>query len=579
MIGFASTVAAIWRLAIPYFRSEERWSGRLLLGAVILFELAIVAIHVLLNKWNSRFFNAIQDRNLDSFKGELLYFCMLAAIFVVLAVYQQYFTQWLRIRWREWTTRRYLARWLGAANHYRMQLHGDTTDNPDQRIAEDIQLFVDRTVSLCTGFLGAVVSLVSFVFILWALSDKAPLHLFGVTVPGYLVWTALLYATFGTVVAHLIGRALIRLNFNQQRFEADFRFSLVRVRESSEQIALLRGGAAEQKTLMSRFNAIAGNWLAIMSRQKLLAFFTAGYNQASHVFPYLVVSPAYFAGGLALGGLTQTASAFGSVQSSLSFFINAYQQLAEWRAVVERLSGFDAALAPVQEKTIAQHGGTLAANGDVPKLRIENLDVRLPDGAPLIRVPRIELQHGEHVLMTGPSGTGKSTLFRAIGGIWPFGSGTVTVSDGAKVMVLPQRPYLPIGSLAAAVAYPADVEDFSTEQLSDALVAVGQPMLVSRLDESAHWGRMLSLGEQQRLAIARAILHPPDFLFLDEATASLDEAAEAAMYRLLHARLPKTTIVSTGHRSTLHAFHVRRLEIAHHDVPGHVREIMLKAAS
>jgi len=563
MTGFASTIAATWRLASPYFRSERRRAGWLLLGAVIAIELSIVAVHVMINKWNSRFFNAIQDRNLEAFGTELLNFCMLAAAFIVLAVYQQYLSQWLRIHWREWMTRRLLDRWLGAAVHYRMQLVGNGVDNPDQRIAEDVRLFVDHTVSLCIGFLGAVVSLASFVIILWARSAKAPLRLFGADamIPGYLVWGALLYATLGTALAHVIGRALIGLDFHQQRFEADFRFNLVRVRENSEQIALLSGERTEQKRLSARFDAISGNWFAIMRRQKLLTFFTAGYNQASHIFPYLVVSPAYFAGGIALGGLTQTASAFGSVQSSLSFFINAYQQLAEWRAVIDRLAGFDDAVAAAQSETNTPR--PIAHEGEDPsRLRVDSLTVALPNGVQLPGALDLQLLRGDCVLLTGPSGTGKSTLFRAIGGIWPFATGAVRVPAGAKVMILPQRPYLPIGLLAGAVAYPAGHERFTAQQIGDALVAVGLPALAGRLDEEAHWGAVLSLGEQQRLTIARALLHGPDYLFLDEATASLDEAVESALYRLLHERLPQTAIVSIGHRSTLRAFHRRHIEIA-----------------
>jgi putative ATP-binding cassette transporter len=561
--GFASTLVATWRLAIPYFRSEDRWPARGLLSAVIVIELAIVAIHVMINRWNARFFNALQDRNWDRFGGELLFFCILAAVLIVLIVYQLYLSQWLRIRWRQWMTKRYLHQWLDAGNHYRMQLLGDAADNPDQRVAEDIQIFVDRTLSIATGLLGAIVSLASFLVVLWTLSAGAPLRLFGSgwTIPGYLVWAALLLAAIGTTLAHLLGRALIKLNFNQQRFEADFRFNLVRARENSEQIALMHGEGAERDCLMSRFAAIVGNWRAIMSRQKLLTFFTAGYNQASIVFPYVVVSPAYFAGHLALGGLTQTASAFSSVQASLSFFINAYQQLAEWRAVIDRLVGFTAAITSAQALASAKPVAVFA--GAASELRVEELEVRLPNGCRLVGGVDIVLPRGDRLLVTGPSGSGKSTLFRAIAGIWPFALGRITVPLGAKVLVLPQRPYLQIGSLAAALSYPASPMSFGAQQLRQVLVAVGLPALAPRLDDQAHWGRMLSLGEQQRLAIARAIMHAPDFLFLDEATASLDEPAEAALYRLLQEHLPETTLVSIGHRSTLHMFHRRHISLAH----------------
>jgi putative ATP-binding cassette transporter len=558
--GLASTLATIWRLAAPYFSSEDRWAGRMLLASVVAIELATVGINVLLNYWNARFYNAIQERNWDSFVAELLLFCALAAAYIGFAVYQLYLNQWLQIRWRRWMTAQYLSHWLDGANHYRMQLLGDAADNPDQRIAEDIQMFVDRTLTIGIGLLSAVVSLGSFLAILWTLSAQAPLVLFGAEwhIPGYLVWAAVIYAAVGTLLTHLIGRPLIALNFNQQRYEADFRFNLVRVRENSEQIALLEGETAERDRLMDRFGAILTNWLAIMNRTKQLTFFTAGYSQISIVFPYIVVSPAYFAGHLQLGGLTQTASAFNQVQSSLSFFITVYRQLAEWRAVIARLDGFDAACAAGTGVAHTPPVVSVADRKDAKAIELDDLEVNLPGGAPLVKADDIAFPAAERALVTGPTGSGKSTLFRAIAGIWPFGVGTVTVPAGARVTMLPQRPYLPVGSLAAAVSYPAVAGTFEGSRLAEVLVAVGMPAYAHRLDEHAHWNRMLSLGEQQRLALARAILLEPDYLFLDEATASLDEASEAALYRLLHERLPRAAIVSIGHRSTLAAFHRRR---------------------
>jgi vitamin B12/bleomycin/antimicrobial peptide transport system ATP-binding/permease protein len=561
--GLVSTLATIWRLASPYFSSEDRWAGRALLASVIAMELGTVVINVLLNYWNARFFNAIQERNWDSFVAELLLFCLLAAIYIAVAVYQLYLNQWLQIRWRRWMTAQYLGHWLDRANHYRMQLLGDAADNPDQRIAEDIQMFVERTLSIGIGLLGALVSLGSFLAILWGLSAQAPLTLFGTQwhIPGYLVWAAVIYAAAGTLLTHLIGRPLIALNFNQQRYEADFRFNLVRVRENAEQIALLDGETAERGRLMDRFSAILNNWLAIMNRTKQLTFFTAGYNQISVIFPYIVVSPAYFAGHMQLGGLTQTASAFNSVQTSLSFFINVYRQLAEWRAVIQRLDGFDVACAAGKRAAVTPPVVSVAARPDGKAIELDDIEVNLPGGAPLVKVADVVFPAAERVLVTGPTGSGKSTLFRAIAGIWPFGVGTVTVPAGARVTMLPQRPYLPVGSLEAAISYPAVPGTFESGRVAEVLVAVGLPNYAQRLDEQAHWNRMLSLGEQQRLAIARAILLEPDYLFLDEATASLDEASEATLYRLLQARLPRATIVSIGHRSTLVAFHRRRYEL------------------
>jgi putative ATP-binding cassette transporter len=559
-----SSLATIYRLARPYFFSEERWGARLLLGAVITIELSIVAINVMLNQWNNRFYNALQERDWNAFVYELLFFCALAAAYITLAVYQLYLNQWLQIRWRRWLTREYLHAWLAGANHYRMQLLGDAADNPDQRISEDINLFIERTLTLTIGLLSAVVTLCSFVIILWTLSAAAPLQLFGasVAVPGYLVWAALLYAVAGTALTHWVGWPLVSLNFRQQRFEADFRFNLVRVRENSEQIALLQGESAEGDRLLDRFGRIVDNWWFIMQRTKRLTFLTAGYTQVSTVFPFIVISPAYFAGAVQLGGLMQTASAFNSVQTALSFFVNAYRQLAEWRAVIARLDGFNIAVEKARMTATASPAIQILAKDSASRISVADLHVFLPHGNPLIAAHDIGVTQGDTVLLTGPSGAGKSTFFRAVAGIWPFGSGSISVPRDAKIMTLPQRPYFPVGTLAAAVAYPGEASLFPPSRLAEAVSAVGLPELALRLDEEAHWNRMLSLGEQQRLGIARAILQAPDYLLLDEATASLDEPAEAMLYHLLAQRLSHSAIISIGHRSTLFAFHRRGLKLA-----------------
>jgi putative ATP-binding cassette transporter len=577
--GFLTTLATIWRLAIPYFRSEDSRPGRILLAAVISIELAVVGVTVLINQWNARFYNALQDRAWDSFVRELMIFCLLAAGYIVLRVYQLYLNQWLQIRWRRWMTAQYLEHWLAGHNHYRMQMLGDAADNPDQRIAEDIRQFIELGLFIGVGLLGAIVSLASFVVILWGLSSAAPLTMFGDAwnIPGYLVWAALLYAAVGTLFTHVIGRPLIALNFNQQRYEADFRFNLVRVRENSEQIALLEGEPSERGRLMDRFRAVVDNWLLIMQRQKKLTFLTASYNQASVVFPFIVVSPAYFAGHLQLGALTQTASAFNSVQTALSFFVDSYVRIAEWRAVIERLAGFETAI--VNAQTMAAEAALTVAPADGAGLRLDDIVLALPDGRQIVAADDIAIPPRDQVLVNGPSGSGKSTLFRAIAGIWPFGRGKVSVPQDARVMALPQRPYLPIGSLAAAVSYPAEPGAFEPARLRELLTAVGLPALADRLDEEAHWTRTLSLGEQQRIGIARAILHAPDYLLLDEATASLDEPAEAALYRLLEQRLADATIVSIGHRSTLAAFHKRRLALAPDGARYRVREAALDVAA
>jgi len=558
-----STLTTVWRISAPYFRSEDKRAGRGLLAAVIAIELAIVGINVLLNQWNSRFYNALQERNWDNFVSEIIYFSVLATIFIVLAVYQLYLNQWLQIRWRRWMTSHYLGDWLHQANHYRMQLEGDAADNPDQRMTDDVKLFVDRTLNIGVGLLSSIVTLASFVAILWGLSNDAPLHLFGqeYAIPGYLVWGALIYSVLGTILTHLIGWPLVGIDYRQQQYEADFRFNLVRVRENSEQIALLRGEDAERERLLVRFGRVVENWLAIMSRTKKLTAFTSSYNQASVVFPYVLVAPAYFAQKIQLGGMMQTASAFSSVQGALSFFISIYRQLAEWQAVVNRLDGFEAGIVAARELATRDDRIHVVEAGD-GAIDLKGLTLQLPNGTPLVNADGFRLRKGERTLMTGPSGSGKSTLFRAIAGIWPFGAGSITVPAGATLMMLPQRPYFPTGSLRGAVEYPAKEGTFTDLQISSALEQVGLPKLASRPGENGHWNRMLSLGEQQRLGLARALLHAPQYLFLDEATASLDEPSEAALYRLLEAKLPATTIVSIGHRSTLDAFHQRNVRLA-----------------
>ena len=560
MNNIRATLAIVWRIATPYFRSEDKWAGCGLLAAVIAIELSLVGTSVLVNQWRNRFYNALQEKDWNGFSRETIIFIVLASISVVLSVYQLYLNQWLQIRWRNWMTRRYLNEWLHDANHYRMQLQGDAADNPDQRLTDDIKLFVDETLTISIGLLSSVVTFFSFVVILWGLSEAAPLLLFGggFSIPGYLVWAALIYAVFGTALTQWIGSPLVHLNFQQQRLEADFRFNLVRVRENSEQIALLDGEHAERSRLLDRFGRVVGNWYGIMSRTKRLTAFTASYAQAAVIIPIVLAAPAYFAGKILIGTLLQAAEAFGRVQDALSFFVSVYRTMAEWRAVVARLDGFEMSIESAAHLKKGANSIQLAAADGPQEIDLEKLLVRLPNGAPLIAADGFRIRDHERLLVSGPSGAGKSTLFRAIAGIWPFGGGSISIPAHASLMVLPQRPYLPIGTLHAAIAYPGDPDAFDAGRVKQVLAEVGLPQLAPRLEEEEHWNRMLSLGEQQRLGIARALLHAPEFLFLDEATASLDEPAEAALYRVLQERLPDTTLVSIGHRATLDAFHQRK---------------------
>jgi putative ATP-binding cassette transporter len=567
-----------WTLIRPYWFSEDRWAGRGLLLLVVGLNLGIVYINVLLNKWNNAFYNSLQDKDYGAFVSLLIRFSWLAGLFIIAAVYSIYLNQMLQIRWRRWLTERYLGAWLAGGAYYRMQLTAGETDNPDQRIAEDLRLFVTGALTLGIGGMRAVVTLVSFLAILWGLSGSVtlPIGAGGLTVPGYMVWVAFLYAIAGTWLTNLIGRPLVRLNFEQQRYEADFRFNLVRFRENTEGVALYHGEADELRNFRERFADVVRNWWAIMRRQKRLTWFTAGYGQAAIIFPFVVTAPRYFRGEIPLGGLMQTASAFGQVQDSLSFIVSSYTDIAAWRSVVLRLLGFERALARVRAEAAVE--GVSRGPGANGELSLDHVDLQLPGGRPLVEGVSLDFRPGDTALISGPTGAGKSTLFRAIAGIWPFGRGEIRLPRDRRVLFLPQKPYLPIGTLREVVSYPTPAAGIDDAAIRDALQAVGLPQLAPRLDERAHWALALSPGEQQCIAFARALVQKPDWLFLDEATSAVDEETEVRLYSLLRERLPATTLVSVGHRSTLRAFHARRLVVTPNGTgPATVTEVAAPA--
>jgi putative ATP-binding cassette transporter len=544
----------------PYWFSKDGWAASGVLLAVVALNLGVVFINVLLNKWNNTFYDALQNKDYAIFLHQLILFSVLAGAFIILTVYQLYLNQMLQIRWRSWFTDRYLRAWLTESTYYRMQFLAGGADNPDQRVAEDINLFISSTLNLAIGGLRAVVTLISFVDILWGLSGALTISVGGspITLPGYLVWAALLYALAGTWFTSWIGRPLARLNFDQQRYEADFRFGLVRFRENAEGVALYHGEADELRAFHERFASVVRNWWDIMRQQKRLTWFTAGYGQAAAVFPFLVVAPRYFRGQIHLGGLMQTAAAFGQVQDSLSYIVSSYADIAAWRSVVERLAGFQRALELARIQT-ATSVGIRHADRDGEGLILDGLEVDLPGGQPLVTNVNLSLGRGDSALLCGPSGAGKSTLLRAIAGIWPFGSGEIRMPSNSRVLFLPQNPYLPIGTLREVVSYPTPAGGVDEATLRQVLKAVGLPDLARKLDENSHWALQLSPGEQQRIAFARALAQKPDWLFLDEATSSVDEATEAFLYRLVRNQLPGTTLFSIGHRSTLRRFHARQL--------------------
>jgi putative ATP-binding cassette transporter len=549
-----------WQLVIPYWKSSERWGAYLLLTAIVGLNVGQVYINVLLNQWNTNFYNSLQAIDKNAFLQALIRFSYLAGIFIVIAVYSTYLNQILQIKWRRWLTRQYLTDWLGKQNYYRMQLFGSRTDNPDQRISEDIDQFIQLTLSLSLGLLSAVMTLVSFLAILWQLSGVLAFEVSGkaFVIPGYMVWVALIYSLIGTLIMMKIGRPLVRLNFNQQLYEANFRFSMVRLRENSESIAFYKGEAQENANFLEHFTAVVSNTWLIMKRQKRLNWFTSGYGQIAVIFPFLVVAPRFFAGKIQLGGLMQTASAFGQVQDSLSFIINSYDGIATWKAVVERLQGFNNSVRQTKDSYVPGNG--FKQHLATEKLiKADNITIKLPDGRILLDNINLNIQLGNSLLITGTSGTGKSTLLRTLANLWPFVEGQLTMPISANMMFLPQKPYLPLGTLRQVLCYPnpPDTED---EKLRDALSCCQLDKLVGDLDETKQWSQILSIGEQQRIAFVRILLVQPEFIFMDEATSALDETSEALLYEMLKSRLPDAAIVSVGHRKSLRAWH--QIEIA-----------------
>ena len=553
--------ARIW--PAPAFGALERNIAIAMIVVLVLINQGQVGITVRLSFFNRDWFNAIQEKNASEFWRQLLFvFTPWAFFYVGTAVVEFVVQSMLIIRWRRWLTEHYVRRWLGGHTHYRMTLAGNQTDNPDQRIAEDVNRFIAGGTdgygiySYSILLISTVSSLVSFAIVLWGLSGNYAFPGTNVRVPGFLFWVALVYAAIGTLVTHLIGHRLAGLYFERQHREADFRFSLARLREYSEQVALLTGETAERSSLARRFGAVIVNYLAIVDKRKQLMAFTASYGQLSPIIPYVLTAPFFFAGKIQLGVMTQTATAFSRVEGALTFFIDYYTSLANFKSVLDRLASFDTAI----ESALALEAKAPAlARVAAPGISIADLSLALPDGRRIVEAKHLAFAPRQSVLLTGPSGSGKSTLFRAIAGIWPYGEGAVSVPLGARVLLLPQRPYIPIGSLIDAIAYPAEPGAFSRAEIEEALAAARLAPFKSRLDEEDSWGQRLSGGEQQRVAIARALLSKPDWLFLDEATSALDEELEEGIYLMLAERLPNTTIVSIGHRSTLEAFHARHI--------------------
>ena len=543
----------VWYLTKSYWQSEEKKKAFFLLGCIIALTLGVVYMLVLLNQWNNSFYSALQNYDAKKIFDELIHFSWLAAIYILLAVYSYYLQQTLILNWRRWLTTRFIDIWLQNKTYYNLQMFGKDTDNPDQRISEDVRQFVEMTLSFGIGILKAFCTFASFVVILYNLSGSLSFTFMGKTwtINGYMLWASLLYSVIGTYITHLVGRKLVKINFIQQKYEADFRFSMIRLRESAESVAFYRGEAQEGSVFKQRFKMLLDNFWKLVNKQKQLVFLNSGYSQIAIIFPFVVAMNRYLTKEVTLGGLMQVASAFGRVQDSLSYFVDMYSSIAQWQAVVMRLTYFGRHMHDVSQQAERFHVERFAA-ADV--VEVSNMQINLPDGKPLLENLSFTLHPGHNVLIKGVSGSGKSTLLRAISGIWPFVDGKIFLPERDKLMFIPQKPYLPLGTLRAALNYPGNkpIDDTELIYLMD-LCQIGY--LKDKLDLEADWSHVLSVGEQQRLAFVRAHIQQPQWLFLDEATSALDEDTEATMYSLLQERLTQTTVVSVGHRSTLNKYH------------------------
>jgi putative ATP-binding cassette transporter len=555
-----------WSLIKPYWVSEEWKIAWGLLIAIIVINLVNVWISVRFNTWSGEFFNMLQNKSVKDFPHLMLVWAGLVAALIVLFVYGRYLRQMLGFRWRQWLTTRYLQEWLGDGAFYRIE-RDRLADNPDQRISDDLQSFATSTLTLTLDLLSTVVTLITFVTILWSLAGALTVSLGGmpIVIPGYMVWVAALYALGGSYMIYKLGHPLVSITYQQQKVEADFRFGLIRVRENSEQIAFYDGEQTEEATAQNFFQRIRDNWWRVMKYTKRLSFVLSFYSNIAYIFPLIVASPKYFTGAFTMGVLMQIQNSFGTVSDSFSWFINSYGSLVDWRATVNRLREFKRVMRASHLKEsispATAHGGINLHYVDEEKLSTDGLSLALPNGTPLSQIRNITINPGSRWLVRGPSGSGKSTLMRALAGLWPFGDGSIDAPVNARMMFIPQQSYMPIGTLKAALTYPSSAETYTDDECREALRTCHLDDYVGRLDESGHWARIMSPGEQQRLAAARVLLHKPDYLFLDEATSALDAANEARLYHLFTERLPKAAIVSVAHRESLAAFHEETLDV------------------
>lgn len=565
--GLVAKKYTAWELLSAYWRSEHKRFAYFLFAVVIAMTVTLVGMDVVFNYWYNYFYNALQGYDSRGAISLLLVFMFLATIHIVISVYRYYISQYFELRWRQWLTGQFISRWLEKRSYYYLENFSVNTDNPDQRIQEDAGAVVTLTLDLLVGMVGAGTTFFAFIYILWTLSGiiKIPLGHFTLHIPGYLVWVAIIYSILGTYITFKIGRPLVALNFEQQRREATFRFSAIDLRTHAEDVALYRGEANESKILNKHFGRVLENWYQIIIRQKLLLWFTAGYGQMSVFLPLLVVLPNYFNKVFLLGGLMQSLRAFSSIQDALSFFVNSYTSIAQWRAVLKRLLTFLNHMAEMEEKAIIANK-LFYKLSSINQITVRDLSIYTPQGLPLLQGINEQFSYGGRYLIKGHSGIGKSTLIRIIAGIWPFASGEVELPEKSNILYLPQKPYVPLGTLRDALLFPNEKLSIPDEKMSQVLEECHLQNLIHRLHDAARWSELLSPGELQRVNFARIFLHQPEWIFLDESTSSLDLGNEKYLYELLREKLPHSTVISIGHQTSVEAYHDKIIDISRYEV-------------
>lgn len=546
-----------WQLIKLYWQSNQRLPAYLFFSIVMIMTVTLVGLDVVFNYWYNYFYNALQAYDKPAAVRLLVIFFVLAAFYIVLAVYRYYASQLFGLRWRRWLTEQFIGRWLRKRSYYYLETFDERTDNPDQRIQEDAGSLVNYSIELSMGLISAITTFLAFVYVLWQLSGEVTLSFgrFGsIQVPGYLVWVGVIYAIVGTFFTVKLGRPLVSLNFEQQRREATFRFAAIDLRSHAEHVALYHGENHQKNILHRLFDKVLGNWYLIILRQKILLWFTAGYNQASVVLPLVVALPNYFDKVFLLGGLIQSLQAFNRVQDSLSFMVNSYTRIAEWQAVAQRLTTFVNHMSEVESK--AEKENKLIVSKHIDNTIVtEDVSIKTPRNEPLLKEINETFIHGNNYLIKGISGTGKSTFIRTLAGIWPYASGEVIFPAVNRIMYLPQKPYMPIGTLAEAILFPDKEHPELEAKLPTILRNCHLENFIPRLYETASWSEQLSPGEQQRIAFARVLLHRPDWVFLDESTSMLDLANESYLYEMLARELPDCSLISVGHRPSLDQYH------------------------